>query len=148
VSSDSLRGSSDTRAQIDYHFALKNLKKGGVDIIVFSNLKSRNSKKVGDFEVKVISDETKNTFELKFVGKFDSQKEKREIVMKAIICVFFEDIKKALSFKDLEDSLGDAYNKNSIRTALSELSEPEKGIIKKTVKEHGKAFYSLVKREE
>jgi len=146
MSSNSLRGSSDILAQVDSHFALTRYKKGGSDIIVFSHLKSRQNKTVEDFEVKVISDETKNTFEFKFVGKFDSQKEKRENVMKAIIEVFFEETKEALSLKDIEDSFGDEYSKNLIRTALSELCE--KGVIKKTVKEHGKAFYSLVEGEE
>ena len=144
MSSNSLRGSSDIFAAVDWHFALEYKDQDG--IVVFNHLKARQTEKQKEFSVKLIRDKETKATRFEYLGEFDRDNELRGEAKEVILDLFAKSEAKTLGRQEILTRLGKHYKQRIISAALNELVEEKK--LTKENGGHGAHFYTLLESSQ
>src|SRR3989338_419800 len=144
VSSNSLRGSSDIFAAVDWHFALEYKDQDG--IVVFNHLKARQTEKQKEFSVKLIRDKETKATRFEYLGEFDRDNELRGEAKEVILDLFAKSEAKTLGRQEILTRLCKHYKQRIISAALNELVEEKK--LTKENGGHGAHFYTLLESSQ
>ncbi len=139
VSSNSLRGSSDIFAAVDWHFALEYKEQD--DIVVFNHLKARQTEKQKEFSVKLIRDKETKALGFEYLGEFDRDRELKDEAKEVIIDLFTKSESKTLGRQEILNRLGKSYKARTISAALNGLVEDDRKLTKENGG-HGAHFYT------
>jgi hypothetical protein len=141
ISSNSLRGSSDIFAAVDWHFALEYKEQD--DIVVFNHLKARQTEKLKEFSVKLIRDKETKALAFEYLGEFDRDHELRSEAKEVVLDLFTKSESKTIGRQEILTRLGKSYKARIISAALNELVEDDNKLTKENGG-HGAHFYSLI----
>lgn len=143
VSSDNLRGSSDIFAAVDCHISLAHKKDN--DIIQVSHLKSRQSKELQPFAVKVVRAEDDTPIGLEYLGEYDKHEVERQQVKEAVLTLLKEKSGEELVREDLLQILKDTpFSKHSVLSILVMFEKKGEEGVKVRTGERNRKFYSWV----
>lgn len=144
VSSNSLRGSSDIFAAVDWHFALEHKEQDG--IVVFNHLKARQTEKQKEFSVKLIRNEETKSLGFEYLGEFDRDRELRSEAKEVILDLYVKSEIKKFGRHEILTRLGKHYKQRIVSAALNELVD--EGKLTKENGSHGAHFYTLVESNQ
>src|SRR3989344_8593186 len=139
VSSNSLRGSSDIFAQVDWHFAVEYKEQD--DIVVFNHLKARHTEKQKEFSVKLLRNKETKTLGFEYLGEFDRDRELKGEAKEVILELYAKSEIKTLGRQEILSRLGKQYKQRILSTALNEFVD--EGRLTKENGGHGAHFYTL-----